>query len=56
MTGSAAQVTKAPLILLEGEVREGDIAVIANRDGGFAVCRRGMGINENLRVGAIRPG
>ncbi|MEM2530842.1 MAG: hypothetical protein QXL32_07030 [Candidatus Bathyarchaeia archaeon] len=51
MTSSAAQVTKAPLILLEG-----DIAVIANRDGGFAVCRRGMGINENLRVGAIRPG
>ncbi|MEM3440320.1 MAG: DUF87 domain-containing protein [Candidatus Bathyarchaeia archaeon] len=61
LTGSATQVTEAPLILLEGlegEVREEDIAVIANRDGGFifAVCRRGMGINENLRVGGYTPG
>jgi hypothetical protein len=61
LTGSTTQVTEAPLILLEGleaEVREEDIVVVVNRgrDYIFAVCRQGLGVNEDLRVGGYSPG
>lgn len=62
LTGSTTKVTEAPLILLENmetRVREEDIVLIVNRSSSdyiLAVCRSGMGINENLRVGGYSPG
>ncbi len=61
ITGSTTSTTEAPLILIEGkekEVREEDIVVIENKNGGLilAVCRKGTGINENLKVGGYSPG
>ncbi|MBO3842770.1 MAG: ATP-binding protein [Candidatus Brockarchaeota archaeon] len=62
LTGSTTKVTEAPLILLEGmetKVREEDIVLIVNRSSSdyiLAVCRSGMGVNENLRVGGYSPG
>ncbi len=61
LTGSTTRVTEAPLILLENleaEVREEDIVVVVNRgrDYIFAVCRQGLGVNEDLRVGGYSPG
>ena len=60
LTGSTTSTTEAPLILLEGEeadVREEEVVVVDNRGSLiFAVCRQGLGINENLRVGGYSPG
>jgi hypothetical protein len=51
----------ASVILCEGEersVKAEDLVVIRNRNGNaiMAVCRNGLGSNENLRVGAYSPG
>ena len=61
ITGSTTSTTEAPLILIEGkerEVREEDIVVVENKNGGLilAVCRQGIGVNENLKVGGYSPG
>ncbi len=61
VVGSTTFTTQAPLILVEGmerEVREEDLVVIKNLNGGLilAVCREGAGINDNLRVGSYSPG
>ena len=49
------------VILAEGEeklVRTEDLVLIHNRNGNevMAVCRGGLGSNENLKVGAYSPG
>jgi hypothetical protein len=51
----------ASAILAEGEeksVKAEDLVVIRNRNGNeiMAVCRNGLGSNENLKVGAYSPG
>jgi len=51
----------AAVILAEGEekrVKAEDLALIRNRNGNeiMAVCRGGLGSNENLRTGAYSPG
>lgn len=51
----------ASVILAEGEeklVKAEDLVVIRNRNGNeiMAVCRNGLGSNENLKVGAYSPG
>ncbi len=61
VTGSTTSTSEAPLILLEGmerEVREEDVVLVENLNGGLilAVCRRGVGVDDNLRVGSYSPG
>ncbi|RLF12046.1 MAG: hypothetical protein DRJ98_01700 [Thermoprotei archaeon] len=61
ITGSTTSTSEAPLILVEGmerEVREEDVVLIENLNGGLilAVCRGGLGIDDNLRVGSYSPG
>lgn len=63
LTGSTTFTTECPLILLEGkeaEVKEEDIALIVNNGKPdhflLAICRKGSGINENLKVGSYSPG
>ncbi|MEM1625559.1 MAG: DUF87 domain-containing protein [Candidatus Nezhaarchaeales archaeon] len=61
ITGSPTSTSSAPLIVLEGlegEVREEEVVLIENAVGNkiLAVCRRGTGINDNLKVGSYSPG
>lgn len=63
LTGSTTFTTECPLILLEGkeaEVREEDIVLVVNSSKKdhflLAICRKGEGINENLKVGGYSPG
>ncbi|RLF13843.1 MAG: hypothetical protein DRJ97_07305, partial [Thermoprotei archaeon] len=61
VTGSTTSTSEAPLILIEGmerEVREEDVVVVENLNGGLilAVCRRGVGVDDNLKVGSYSPG
>jgi hypothetical protein len=61
IVASESSVISAALILNEGEekkVRAEDIVLITNRNGNkvLAVCRGGLGSNENLRTGAYSPG
>ena len=58
---SESSVISAALILNEGEekkVKAEDIVLVTNRNGNkvLAVCRGGLGSNENLRTGAYSPG
>jgi hypothetical protein len=51
----------ASVILAEGEekqVKAEDLVVVRNRNGNeiMAVCRNGLGSNENLKIGAYSPG
>lgn len=51
----------ASVILAEGEeklVKAEDLVLVRNRNGNeiMAVCRNGLGSNENLRIGAYSPG
>jgi hypothetical protein len=51
----------ASVILAEGEeksVKAEDLVVVRNRNGNeiMAVCRNGLGSNENLKIGAYCPG
>lgn len=61
VVGSSSSTSSAPLILLnemEKRVREEEIVVIDNLNGGLilAVCRSGLGVNENLKIGSYSPG
>jgi hypothetical protein len=61
VVGSTSSTSSAPLILLEGterELKEEEVVVIDNLNGSpiLAVCRGGIGINENLKVGSYSPG
>jgi hypothetical protein len=61
IVASESTVTSASLILNEGEekkVKAEDIVLVTNRNGNkvLAVCRAGLGSNENLRTGAYSPG
>ena len=58
---SGATETDAAIILNEGEerrVKTEDLVLIANKCGNkvLAVCRGGLGSNENLRTGSYSPG
>ena len=61
VTGSSTSTSSAPLILLEGmegSVREEEVVLVENANGNriLAVCRRGMGVNDNLKIGSYSPG
>lgn len=61
IVASGSSVMEASVILAEGEERQvkaEDLVVIRNRNGNeiMAVCRGGLGSNENLRTGSCSPG
>ena len=61
IVASGSTVMDAAVILAEGEeqcVKAEDLVVIRNRNGNeiMAVCRGGLGSNENLRTGSYSPG
>ncbi len=61
IVASGSSVMEASVILAEGEERQvkaEDLVVIRNRNGNeiMAVCRGGLGSNENLRTGSYSPG
>jgi DNA helicase HerA-like ATPase len=61
IVASGSGVMEASVILAEGEERQvkaEDLVVIRNRNGNeiMAVCRGGLGSNENLRTGSYSPG
>jgi len=61
IVASGASETGAKVILNEGEekaVKVEDLVLIKNRNGNdvFAVCRGGLGSNDNLKTGAYSPG
>jgi len=61
IVASGSTVMDAAVILAEGEeksVRSEDLVLVRNRNGNeiMAVCRGGLGSNENLRTGNYSPG
>jgi len=61
IVASGSTVMDAAVILAEGEercVKAEDLVLIHNRNGNeiMAVCRGGLGSNENLRTGSYSPG
>jgi DNA helicase HerA-like ATPase len=61
IVASRSTVMEAAVILAEGEeryVKAEDLVLISNRNGNeiMAVCRGGIGSNENLRTGSYSPG
>jgi len=61
IVASGSTVMDAAVILAEGEerhVKAEDLVLIGNRNGNeiMAVCRGGLGSNENLRTGSYSPG
>jgi len=61
IVASGASETGARVVLNEGEekaVKVEDLVLIKNRNGNdvFAVCRGGLGSNDNLKTGAYSPG
>ena len=61
IVASGSTVMDAAVILAEGEerhVKSEDLVLIHNRNGNeiMAVCRGGLGSNENLRTGSYSPG
>lgn len=61
IVASGSTVMDAAVILAEGEeryVKAEDLVVVRNRIGNeiMAVCRGGLGSNENLRTGSYSPG
>jgi len=61
IVASGSSETSARVILNEGEektVKVEDLILIKNRNGNdvFAVCRGGVGSNDNLKTGAYSPG
>ena len=61
IVASGSTELSASVILAEGEekcVRTEDLVIIRNRNGNetMAVCRSGLGSNENLKIGAYSPG
>lgn len=61
IVASGSSETRARVILNEGEektVKVEDLVLIKNQNGNdvFAVCREGMGSNDNLKTGSYSPG
>ncbi len=61
IVASGSTVMDAAVILAEGEeryVKAEDLVLVRNRNGNeiMAVCRGGLGSNENLRTGSYSPG
>ena len=61
IVASGSTVMDAAVILAEGEerrVKAEDLVLVCNRNGNeiMAVCRGGLGSNENLRTGSYSPG